>query len=587
LSVDIRPTAPAAAPLTAQAQPPRLWPGFVLLGLFWAAFVAAYQLDLSTPTRFFSRLGAAILLNLAMLIWWWSRRRVSWTDKAIGFLIVAGAGAVAAFAVHWTVGPFGLIMMALPSVLTTGLAWLLLTRRSSAAVQRTGLLAVAVLTLAPFALMRIDGLDGEQRSDMRWRWSPTAEQTFLAERKRAVMDSAVESAADLTPGPGDWPGFRGPARDGAVHGLEIVPDWAAHPPKEVWRHRVGPGWSSVAVVGGRLFTQEQRGEVEAIVCYDAATGREVWAHEEAGRFEEPVSGAGPRATPAVAGGRVFALTAKGRLVALNAATGKAAWSRDAAADAVASRPQWGFCGSPLVVNELVIVFAGGDAGKGLTAYRAANGEPAWTADVGASSYASPQPATLAGVPQILTLTERGVNAVDPASGAVLWAHDIPLPAGAPRSIQPRAFNDHQVLVSSEADLGTALIDVAHIGGAWSAERRWESRDLKPSFDDTVVHGGYAYGFDGHIFCCLDLATGKRRWKDGRYGHGQVMLLADQGLLLVTAETGAVVLLAADPERHRELGRFTAVTGKTWNHPAVAGGRLYVRNAEEMACYELK
>ncbi|HEY1379607.1 MAG TPA: PQQ-binding-like beta-propeller repeat protein [Gemmataceae bacterium] len=583
MSVDVHPIPPA---VTAPARLPRLWIGAFLVCLFWAANVAAYRFDLNTPARFFSRLGAAILLELALLIWWWSRRRVGWAEKAIGFFTVIGTGVIAAFAVHRSVGPFGLLMIGLPAVLTTGLAWLYFSRRAPVNVRRLGLLGVVVATWALFTVIRINGLDGEQRSDVRWRWTPTAEDQFLAERRQSAGESAAP-AADLSPGPGDWPGFRGPDRDGVVRGLVISTDWSAHPPKELWRHRVGPGWSSVAVVGGRLFTQEQRGDAEAVVCYDAATGREVWAHTESGRFEEPVSGAGPRATPAVAGGRVFALTAAGKLVALNGATGESVWSRDAAADAAASRPQWAFCSSPLVVGNLVVVLMGGDAGKGLAAYRMDTGAPAWTADVGVGSYTSPQPAALAGVPQILTLTDRGVSAVDPATGAVLWSHAIPLPPGAPRSIQPRAINDHQVLVSSEADLGTALIDVSHDSAAWSAERRWQSRDLKPSFNDTVVRDGFAYGFDGHIFCCLDLATGKRRWKDGRYGHGQVVLLAEQGLLLVTTETGDAVLLAADPAGHRELGRFRAVEGKTWNHPAVAGGRLYVRNAEELACFELK
>jgi hypothetical protein len=177
-------------------------------------------------------------------------------------------------------------------------------------------------------------------------------------------------------------------------------------------------------------------------------------------------------------------------------------------------------------------------------------------------------------------------AVDPATGAVLWEHAVPVPPSAPRSIQPHAIGSAQVLIASETDLGTALLDVTRDGSTWSATQRWASMNLKPSFNDFIVHNGHIYGFDGSIFCCVDLATGQRRWKDGRYGHGQALLLADQGLLLVASETGDAVLLAADPERHRELGRFHAIDGKTWNHPVLAHGRLYVRNAEEMACYEL-
>jgi hypothetical protein len=133
----------------------------------------------------------------------------------------------------------------------------------------------------------------------------------------------------------------------------------------------------------------------------------------------------------------------------------------------------------------------------------------------------------------------------------------------------------------------ARIKVARKGDAWEAAEVWASTDLKPEFPDLVVHDGHAYGFDANVFCCIDLATGERCWREGRYGRGQVILLADQGLLLVLSETGQAVLLSANPQRHEELGRFQAIKGKTWNHPVIAHGRLYARNAEEMACYELQ
>jgi outer membrane protein assembly factor BamB len=238
-----------------------------------------------------------------------------------------------------------------------------------------------------------------------------------------------------------------------------------------------------------------------------------------------------------------------------------------------------------VVEGVVIVFAGGDGPKTLLAYRQDSGEPAWQAAAGQLSYCSPQPATLAGRLAVLFFSDQGLTAVDPASGSVLFEHALPA-RQAPRSIQPRVVGTSQILVSSEADLGTALLDVARDGEHWTVTQRWASRDLKPSFNDFVIHDGHIYGFDGRVFCCVDLATGKRRWKEGRYEHGQVLLLADQGLLLVVSEAGTAVLLDATSERHRERGRFQALDGKTWNHPVLAHGRLYVRNGAEMACYEL-
>jgi outer membrane protein assembly factor BamB len=384
--------------------------------------------------------------------------------------------------------------------------------------------------------------------------------------------------------PGDWPAFRGPNRDSVVRGAKIATDWQTAPPKLLWRQRVGPGWSSFAVVGDRLFTQEQRGPSEAVVCLEAATGREIWAYEDAASFSDAQAGPGPRATPTFAEGRIYALGATGILNCLDAATGERAWSHDVAADAGAKLPVWGFVSSPLVVKGVVVVSAEGDRQKTLLAYRADSGEPAWTADVGKISYGSPQPASLHGAEQILFLGERGLMALDPATGKIFWEHSVPTGPAMPHSLQPHPLGESQILIAF--DHGATLIDVKRDGEVYTPSQRWTSRALKPTFNDFVVHKGSIYGFDGAIFCCVEVQTGESRWKEGRYDHGQVLLLADQNLLLVISEKGEAILLAANPEEHKELGRFQAIKGKTWNHPVIAHGRLFVRNAEEMACYEL-
>jgi outer membrane protein assembly factor BamB len=346
-------------------------------------------------------------------------------------------------------------------------------------------------------------------------------------------------------------------------------------------------WSSVLVVGGRLFTQEQHNDQEAIVCYDAATGNELWSHEDEARFTEETAGPGPRATPCFADGRVFAVGCTGIVNALDAATGKRLWWHDLKAESGAEVPHWGFTGSPLAVGNRVVVFAGGPGTKNLLAYDARSGDLAWSARAGVTSYGSPQLATLAETSQVLMLTNRGLTAVDPKAGAVLWEHLVPVPPSAPRSVQPQALGDSRVLLASEGDIGLASLDVHRDGETWNPPvQRWATRALKPAFNDFVVSQGHAFGFDGRIFACVDLEAGNRRWKEGRYGEGQVVLLTDQGLLLVAAENGEVILLRANPERSEEVGRFQAVRGKTWSHPAVVNGRLYLRNADEMACYDL-
>jgi outer membrane protein assembly factor BamB len=269
---------------------------------------------------------------------------------------------------------------------------------------------------------------------------------------------------------------------------------------------------------------------------------------------------------------------------LDARTGARLWQHDISADAPAKPPLWGFSGSPLVVKDKVIVFAGGQSGRQLLAYDAASGNLAWTATASEGSYASAQLVTIAGQPQCLLPGDHGVTAVDPATGSVLWQYGQPTP-GAPRALQVQLVGQSQ-LIGTLALTGLTLIDVTREGSQWQAAHVWSTSQMRPEFSDIVVHEGHAYGFDGAIFCCIDLSSGKRRWKEGRYGRGQVMLLAEQALLLVVTEEGEALLLPADPSHHEELGRFRALEGTTWNHPVIAHGRLYVRNAEEMVCYKL-
>jgi outer membrane protein assembly factor BamB len=563
----------------------------VIVGLYWTFDLSVLAMELPMFARFLSGLASCAMLTVFFTVWWLTNRHIGRADRLLVLATAVLGGVAASVLSPAKVGVMAWLLLSLPVVFTAWTVWLAVARKASPLTRRNGLLAVLILSWGSFTLIRMEGLTGDAQPVIRWCWSPTAEELYLAERARSSGNQS--EARQTSPSaraekirPEDWPGFRGPARDGVVRGMKIATDWAATPPQKIWRQRVGPAWSSVVVVGDRLYTQEQRGSSEAVVCLDAGNGREVWAHLDAVRFWDAQGGPGPRATPMFAGGRIYALGATGILNCLDAASGDCLWSHDVAVDFGAPLPMWGFASSPLVVKGVVIVFAGGDSERSLLAYDAASGRPVWAAAAGKASYSSPQPAANGAQDQVLFLGDRGLTAFDPATGKVLWEYGAP-GSGMPRSLQPHPFGKDQVVIASEGDLGTELIEVMRDGTGWRTERRWASRQLKPSFNDFVVHGGFVYGFDGNTFCCLDGQTGERRWRDGRYGHGQVLLLADQGVMVLLSEDGAAVLVAADPGERKELGRFPAVTGKTWNHPVIAGGRLYVRNAEEMACYELK
>jgi outer membrane protein assembly factor BamB len=447
-----------------------------------------------------------------------------------------------------------------------------------------------LLACGVFALIRTGGLTSEFDNDFHWRWSKTPEQRLLAqagdEPTGPQLSPTAPASAPAAPASAkteaDWPGFRGPQRDGIVRGVRIKTDWSASPPVELWRRPIGPGWSSFAVQNGRLYTQEQRGNDEIVACYDVTTGKPVWRHGDAARFWESNAGPGPRATPTLSNGRVYTLGATGILNVLDEGTGAVVWSRNAVTDTGAKIPGWGISGSPLVFNDVVIVAASGN----LVAYDLATGNPRWFGPKGGNSYSSPQLLSVDGIAQILLMSASGATSVAAADGKLLWNHSWPSDT---RIMQPAVTADRDLLISAGDGMGGGgmrRIALKQESSGWTTAERWTSEDLNPNFNDFVIHDGHAFGFDYNTLACIDLKDGKQKWKGARYGEGQLLLLADQSVLLVLSEAGELALVKAAPDQFTELARFAAIKGKTWNHPVLAGDVLLVRNGEEMAAFRL-
>ena len=592
-------------------KPLRLWPAVIAVALMVVSRLVAFIAPSTSLIAFIVGLACGLLI----LVWWLFFSRARWSER-LGAIAVMG---IALYATSWVVHPSiagGMMGMMLPiysiPLLCLALAVAAIVGRRLSAGGRWGVMIVAILLgCGFFTLLRTDGIIGGGGSQLAWRWTPTAEERLLAQANdepkpippppplvEAPKESAAPSAG-ATPvttatapptaraepsasvAPAEWPGFRGPDRDGVVRGVHIETDWSRFPPTEMWRRAIGPGWSSFAVRGDLFYTQEQRGEDEIVSCYRISTGQPVWRHRDQVRFYESNGGAGPRGTPTIDRDRVYALGATGILNALDAATGAVVWSRNAAADTKTKTPGWGFSSSPLVVGDSVIVAMSGS----LAAYEAATGKPRWQAPAGGFSYSSPHLMTLAGVPQVVMLSGAGTTGVDPATGRVLWKHDWE--GGA--IVQPALTADGDVLVNAivaTGGLGIRRLAVSHGSDGWTVQERWTSTGLKPYFNDFVVHKGHAYGFDGNILACIDLADGKRKWKGGRYGSGQLFLLPDQNLLVVISEEGELALVSASPDQFKEVSRFTAIEGKTWNHPVLVRDTLLVRNGEQMAAFRL-
>jgi len=503
--------------------------------------------------------------------------------------------------VQWTLQSLILAVLLL-------LVWLLFFSRLRWKVRLLSTGAVILMLGLIPALFRMRGVSGDILPLLEWRWarhtvaalppsfSSAADTIATILPEAAPISPQAEAPASRAPESSmpakkkitdlawrDYPQFLGPNRDAKVHGIRLSRDWSKHPPQPLWRQPIGAGWSAFAVAGNLAITQEQRGAQEIVAAYDLKSGRVKWSHGDSTGYVSAVTGDGPRATPTIARNRVYTLGATGILNCLDLKTGQRLWSKNIIVDNDSQINNWGMSGSPLVFDSLVVVNAGGRDANSLAAYHRDSGEKIWSGGNDRTAYSSPLITTLAGIRQILIFNQNNVVAHDPASGQILWQHAWP--SGSECVTQPVPLPDDLVLVSSGYGIGCKLFQIQRgEGNALHASLIWETNRLKAKFTNVVHRGGYIYGLDDGILVCLDLADGERKWKAGRYGHGQIIGVDD--LLLIQAESGDVVLVEANPAAHYALTRFTALNGKTWNNPALAGNFLLVRNDREAACYEL-
>ena len=378
-----------------------------------------------------------------------------------------------------------------------------------------------------------------------------------------------------------WTDFRGPGRDGVYQETGININWGKGL-TPVWKQPIGLGFASFVVGEGRAYTIEQRRDQEVATAYDLATGLELWAVAWKAKFADS-TGDGPRATPTYEAGRVYVLGAEGEFRALDAKTGKSLWNKNILSDNGAGNLSWGVSAAPLIVDDKIIVMAGGGGGKSIVAYNKTNGARVWSALDDGSSYTAPMLATLNGKRQILAVTATRVVGLAPENGALLWesswSNSLKINVA-----QPLIVDATHVFMSAGYGKGAALIEITGGGPKYTARTVWENNNMKNKFNSSVLYNGYVYGLDEGILSCVDVKTGERKWKGGRYGYGQLLLAS--GHLIVSAEDGRLALVKAAPDAFTEVAQFQALEGKSWNVPALSGGKLLVRNANEMACFNL-
>jgi outer membrane protein assembly factor BamB len=554
-------------------KPLRLWPGLVLVILQW---VIRFVVLAVMPMALGVGILGGLLGGVAVFIWWVFFSRAPRMERWGGIVLIIAAMITAWVIKHESMGPFTFVGYVIPALSLVLVVWAAATRKLTKGFRRVVLIAMILLVCIGWALLRTEGVSGDHVSIFAWRWTKSSEDQLLSETRDETMAKPFVPAAVETVS--EWPGFRGPDRDNIVRDVRIETNWSESPPKEMWRRIVGPGWSSFAVQVPLFYTQEQRGGHEVVTCYNMTTGEQVWIHRDAARFFESNAGPGPRGTPTLHNGRVYTLGATGIMNALDAFKGTVIWSRNAGTDTDTKLPFWGFSSSPLVVEDMVIVALTGS----LIAYDLNTGDIRWSIQEGGECYSSPHLLNIDGVQQIVLQNHKGAMSVSPADGTLLWEYSWEGAA----IVQPLMTEDGDILLSVDEKTGVRLISVSQGSNGWTVEERWTSARLKPYFNDSVIHKGHVYGYDGPFLACIDVENGERKWKGGRYGRGQLILLADQDLMLVISEKGELALVNAVSEQFTEIARVPAIEGKTWNHPVLVGDLLLVRNASEMAAFRL-
>ncbi len=440
---------------------------------------------------------------------------------------------------------------------------------------RTRLISVGglALTLAILAgTVEFGGVSGDLVPIFRWKWSKP-----MAIERGVATDDAILNAAS-------FPQFLGQHRNASVPDLSLAKDWETNSPALLWRKPIGESWSGFAISGPYAVTQEQSGEEELVSCYNLVSGELIWQESNSARYDNPLGGVGPRATPAIDGDRVYTVGGLGFVACRELTTGAERFSFNLLESNEAPLPEWGVAGSPLIHDGLLILNAGGSDGRTLVAYDKLTGTEVWSGGDDKAHWSSPVAFEVHGETQFLIFNRGGVSAHSPNDGSVLWTFPWKRSTGTPRVAVPVQLPDNRFVVSSGYGAGASMFEIVRTESGYKAEEAWRTLHLKAKFNNFVYRDGYLYGLDDGMMTCIDTETGRRTWKKGRYGHGQLLLGDDW--ILVLAENGDALLLEPNPEEPVVLGSFPALEGKSWNPPALAGPYLLLRNHLEVACYRL-
>jgi len=382
----------------------------------------------------------------------------------------------------------------------------------------------------------------------------------------------------------DWPQWRGKNRDGISTEKGLLKTWPSAGPPLAWQATgAGEGYSSFSAAHDRLYTMGAREGTEYVMAFDAATGKKVWERASGRRFSND-QGDGPRGTPVVDGTQLYALGASGDLISLDAATGKVAWTVNVLQRFGARNIRWGLSESPLVLNDRLLVNAGG-SNASIVALKKTDGAELWRSGNDEAGYSSAVLHTVGGVPQAIFFTAENAVGVDTRDGRQLWSYSRV--SNRTANIATPIVRGNRVFLSSDYGTGAALLELTASGNSVNAREVYFTNEMRNHHASSILVGEHLYGFSSAILTAMKFDTGEVAWKDRSVGKGS-MVFADDRLYLFS-ERGVVGLAEANPAGYREHGRFQIRTGSslTWSHPVIANGKLFLRDQDTIYAYDVR
>ncbi len=455
------------------------------------------------------------------------------------------------------------------------LVWWIFFSRAKWKHRLSIVLVLALLVGIGTQFFEIIGVSGDLVPIIRFK-SSTSQQSAIEK-----VDSAVDFGS-MPRAEQSFLQFLGSNRNAVLPGVNIPREQMQTPPKELWRQPIGQAWSGFVVEGPLAYTQEQAGDQEAITCYQLSNGNLIWQHAHEANYQSVIAGNGPRATPTIAGDHLVTMGSTGVLNCFDKSSGEVLWSHNVIEDTKAKIPEWGFSPSPLVIESEVIVPSGEGGESGLRVYDLKTGSLLRTYPALSASYSSPILAQWGEQSQILYLHHKGVAGLSTTSDQMLW--DMAWGTQYPDVAVPVVLPESKVFITSGYGVGCALLELsANESGEWTAKQIWKQRTMKAKFTNVVTRDGFVYGLDDGMMACIDLETGRRQWKEGRYGHGQMFLL--DNAIMILSEKGDIVWLEINPKQSEVIAQWHALDGKTWNPPCLAWPYLLLRNDQEAVCYQ--